>query len=228
MAEKAGLEKAWEWLGHFGKLKNLFTLAIAFIATVRGLSLMPAGWNPPQQWASAGALFFGTWAVAAAVSRVCESCYRRVVRWKNPAVAVITLNPGRKASLTLKHKGEPTTYSADGKIIAMLNGWPVPQSALFECQLLHKGTATAASVRLNDNDWAHIVLASIEFDHDEGESLHIRRGGIGSTEIVPDAGVELEIKIATNPELSTGAIVRRYRIVRDSHDHIALTENLSL
>jgi hypothetical protein len=198
---------------------NAWTLLVAsgvggFVAWV-----LPFDWKTATPWMWTLTTFAGTWVFA----RLVISGYRKMRRWRNPATLVVVPNGGTKASLTLKHVGEPTTYFADGRIVETLDGSANPAGALFECELFHKGTQAGAKHKLANDEWASIIVANILHDQSGRTHLAIRRGSINHQTPVADNGVIVEYTIRAAPPLPTGTKVKRFHVVRHGGSSIRLT-----
>ncbi len=111
-----------------------------------------------------------------------------------------------KGSVVLKHAGEPTTYSAQARIVRVLDGSANPAPGRFDCEL-NAADAVGASLPLRDGEWAYIVLAEAVRG-----GMHVRRGGESDRTWIPGAGVVLELTVTGTPPLAEGAVVRRYRV----------------
>jgi len=213
---KAGIGKRiWDWIGAFGNLQTLWQLAVSFGVASKVMSRLPGGWHPPQYWVTGGFVFFGTWATAAFLPNGVKTLIPKVKRWKSPHKVAIKATGGRMALVTLTHSGEPATWSVDAKIIRTLGGEPNPSPQIFDCRL-HREHGISRSINLRANEWAYVILATIESSqwHD-GSWLDI-----GERFNVDDSGVEIEIIISGNPQMKTGPLTQRFQIQRIGGNHL--------
>ncbi len=204
-------KRLWDGLGHYGKLKTLWQLALSLYFTSTTVSVLPGGWHPPQYWAIAGFAFFGAWAVAATVTVGFQKLLSMISQWKNPPNLVVDAHGGDKGFVELKHTGAAATYWADGRIFETNDGSPNPAPALFQGQLIWKGHNASPNLLLRDGEWALVVIATIETDGFSRSWMVIRRGKYGHNTIVPDKGAIVELRIRSDAGYDE---THRIRVVR--------------
>jgi hypothetical protein len=204
------LLKFYEW---FTAAQNVWNVATSFGVALLVPWLYPkADWKTATPWLAVGFAFSGAWGVVQLIRTVARAVHRR---W-NPTSATVSVSGGRKAAIHLTHKGAPTTYTADGRIISLLDADAVnPAEHMFRCQLLFKGTEGGWDSTLREDDWCLIVLGEIVNIESLGSVISIRRGPMGAQTVVPDPGCVMEFVIRANPPLKSGkSITKRYRIQR--------------
>ena len=132
----------------------------------------------------------------------------------------IALNGGQKPSITLTHRGGPTTYEVDGQILRLSNGTANPHPARFRCELVVAGRQGWWEATLDGGDWAHVILGSVEDVPGNnwqvaGTVLVIRRGRMGEHVRVPDSGAIIELQFRAKPPLVAGGETIRVCVMRD-------------
>ena len=143
-----------------------------------------------------------------------------------PASLALTLNNGVKPTVTLTNHGGATKYRADGRIISHVDGTQSSHPTQFRCQL-QVGREGGWDVVLQDGEWAHIILGSledvlpaskgltaVESWTPVGKMLVIRRGKMGEHVRVPDTGALVELTIKATPPLAEPLGPRLFRVVR--------------
>ena len=145
---------------------------------------------------------------------------------RSPSSVSLTLNDGRKPSITLTHHGDPATYQVDGRIVALIDGSPNPQPAPFQCEIQKSGITGGWEMPLNDGEWANVILGSLEATEDwdamgnqliGDDVLVVRRGSQTQHVAVPDTGAIVELRIRTTPALSAPVAPKRFRIVKQNN-----------
>ena len=221
--DKFSWKRFQAFIAAYGYLQTLSQIAVSFGITTWGLSLMPEGFVQPLYWAATGAMFFGTWAVGVTVVFLVGKAIANLRRWKYPPVLVLTGEGGQMGSVMLRHSGEPTVYSADGRIVQTLNDYPNPAPQMFQYDLKLKGKISGPSIRLEDGQWAHILLAGF-YDHKGWFSIWRD----GSSVNVPSVGVIVELTIKSQPPVKGGNQTKQYRvraIESPSFDFITVEEH---
>lgn len=230
MAEKTvekrhWLATAWEWLSHYGNLQTLGSLFASFGISNWVTSMLPGGWHPPQYWAVFGTALFGT---AFALSLVAVVVRRVGSKWRDyqhPRMLDVSCESGRrKASMLLRHHGEPSRYKIEGRIQKMwqsdvLNPAPTP----FHAELQPGGGSKGDfEVELSDGQFAVVIVADIGDNvGDFGGTywLQVRRGKYGSSTMIPDSGAVIEYVISVSPPIKNTVTTRRFRVWRDTKNH---------
>jgi hypothetical protein len=208
MSEKLSWKHAWEIAGHVSTLQTLWQLAAAFIATSRVIANLPSGWYPPQYWASAGAAFFVTWAVAATLTAVVKWGVTGWRRRRDPSTLVLEPGGGSSGVVTLRHSGWRSRIRVEGRIVRALDGSPNPRAEPFEARMSFNSQYLREIV-LDGKQWAVIHLSGVGLNQFHGNTwLEIRHGGFDIN--VPDAGVEIELTVTMDEQ----QIVRRFAITR--------------
>jgi hypothetical protein len=149
---------------------------------------------------------------------VCLTLYIALTR--KPSIerrCTLTPNSGEKGSVTLRHHGDPATYTVDGRIVSVLDGSANPLSAEFQCELHVNGKDGNWQPKLSNGEWATIILGTIEpifgpgvlGSAPIGDRLSIRRGKFGWQTAVPDSGVEIRISVRETNESALFRVVRQ-------------------
>jgi hypothetical protein len=216
MAEGNWFQRFWDFLGHYGNLQTLLGLFASFGVSSYVISVLPGGWHPPQYWAVLGTAFFGT---LFTLKLATLSISWMIRRWFRPSRLELTADSGNNACVGIRHYGSPTTLTAQGRVVALLDGSVNHSPHRFDC-LLSKGGNRELSRTLTNRDWAHIVLASEDFEEHSGypddydhTGLRIHRGTTGIA--VPDAGAQIELEILASPPLQGGVthLVKRFNVL---------------
>lgn len=160
------------------------------------------------------------------------SGYVRVIT-DRPAAHVEILSSGtQKAILEIAHFGAPVTFSAEGRVVRVLqpNATPKPPEQRFSCELQPpEGQKSQQRLTLRDGEWLHIVIAEIVTipsgvlagPGDGTQALLVRRGSYSRRAQAPDSGVEVEFTIKTQPSYPIGVITRRIRVTQSGATVIA-------
>lgn len=218
-------------LNWFGTFKNL--LAVFGSTGVGGLVgwFLPFDWNTATPWLLTACSFTGTWLGMKSI----HAGFGQWRRYRNPSLLWLSADSGDAGCVGIRHRGEPTTISATGRIVKLLDGSPNPSPHRFECRLSRGGKGELARL-FHDGDWAQIVLAlggekefSSHPEDVEHDGLLIRRG---STVVsVPDSGALLEIEFKASPPLkrNVGVMIHRFTVRWNTTDRmVRVEEELSL
>ncbi len=141
--------------------------------------------------------------------------------FRNPRSVDLEAQGGReKASLQLRHRGEPSIYKIEGRIESMLGEGPNPAPQAFNAEIQpganHDG---AFECTLVDGQFAHVIVADLRDNRgDWGGSItfQIRRGKYNSTCVVPDSGAILLYSV----KASHATIDKRFRVARNLRDNL--------
>src|SRR5215471_302380 len=127
------LKVAMRWLGYVGNLQTLWTIAVAFIVTVRKVTHMPGSWSVLRSSLFAGAWFFGTWAVLGTIVWTVDKALPKIKTLLHPHSAEIRVESGKIGALTLLHFGASARWTAQARIVKTLDGSPIANPMLFRC-----------------------------------------------------------------------------------------------
>jgi hypothetical protein len=204
-----GLPKWIDWI----VTREPWSYACTFVAGAVVSSFVPFDWKTPTPWLwTAFAMTLAFW-----LSQVLATKW---YRWRlGPPVLHLSPHNGGKASLALEHRGAPTVYRVDGRIVGMVDATAVnPAPQPFQCELLLMARTTAPEARVRDGYWALVVVASVV-----GGQLAIRRGKSNWNTVIPDSGAIVAYQVWSDPPLGANGQERRYRVVKNGGE-IILTE----
>jgi hypothetical protein len=144
----------------------------------------------------------------------------QLVRWgrrakrrrSHPSRIEISCEGGMKATVTLRHFGEPTAFTAEGRIVGVANTVN-PAEQVFDC---HCATRPGSPQRviLGDDQWAGIVLGQVQINEHGDSHLEMRRGPLGVGVGVGNGPAIVELRIKPEFAVSGGSLTQRFRVSR--------------
>jgi hypothetical protein len=182
---------------------------------------MPWRWHTPIPWLLTLAAFCFTWVGAVGLRRAWAWNRRR----RNPSIGRLTADGGTHATATVRHYGEPTTYTVEGRIVDIIDGSANPFPQPFHGRFL-KGSGSYPSLTLGDQEWGLVRLGHVRLNEYHGNTwLEIDLGTSGGV-TVPDSGAVVEVTLKANPPLRSGDVIRRFAVrVSPKHHRQVLVED---
>lgn len=218
MAESL-LGRTWRYISNLSVLHWLWQVAISGLVTwlSRKWPMMASPNDFLGSFLATITVFCGTLASTISLTRLSVWTVQKIRFSVSPPGLEVTAQSGQRAAVELQHSGQPITWEARMRILAVLNGQAEisnPDPLWRQCHI-EKDGRSARSVKLAGGDVANIFLAEARRSHPLSSNREIwlsvpNIDGQHDTRV--DGDPLIELNLTTVPRIEQLSIRKCFRV----------------